>query len=151
MMLHCPNCHSNQLKAIEDGMTNPLLEKGIQFFAGTLRNNKILLICRSCSHSFKLGEGVLKSSPDSLSHNTQTDVDHLILQTINEKGLLTTIKTYKSLTGVTLAAAKKKIDKIAKANGIDTKTKTPIGCYIIALLIAFIIYGIVQGIINAFK
>lgn len=121
--IKCPQCGSNQFTAQKKGFN-----AGAGSLSGTVGSNNISFTCIACGNTFNPGEG-------NISENLPGKVDQVIINNIRNKGKLVAIKAYKEFSGVSLAAAKKKVDEVAATYNVQSDNNNS-GCAgVLAILI----------------
>lgn len=137
----CPKCYSNQITTSKKGFSGTkavagaIATGGIGLLAGTIGSNKIEIICLSCGHKFKPGEGA-KEEPLKVDLSKYKEVT---IGLIKEQGELSAINHLHKHAGLSQREAYDFVKSLIQNEKIQPKS----GCAaIIALIVLLSFYTI---------
>lgn len=125
--MKCPKCGSNQFTAQKKGFN-----AGSGSLSGTIGSTNLNFTCLACGNTFNPGEG-------DVSERLPGDVDQVIINNIQNNGMLEAVKAYKEFAGVNLATAKKKVDEVAAKYKVTSGKGGCAGVFAILIIVGAIL------------
>ncbi len=119
----CPKCRSRELHSQHKGfsggkaLAGAVLTGGIGLLAGTIGSKDVQITCLKCGNKFKAGEALILRNVDSAA---EQKLDNELAEIIRTQGNVHAVVHYHKATNAGLDEAKRYVDNLRVARGIET-------------------------------